>query len=232
MDTKKKFLVTAGSTAMPIDQVRCISNIFKGRTGTAIALYLAERGHGVTLITSDNQVFQHEGVNFAMYFNNKKASNKVINFRTFDDLERAMKEEITTGAYDVVIHSAAVSDYRVEGVYDSLSNQPALDNNKKISSSHSDLYLHLVPTPKIIDLIRQPWGFTGYLVKFKLQVGISDEELLEIAERSRQDSQADLIVANCLEWSKERAYLITGDKTENIRRTSLPEAIHRKIMEG
>ena len=31
-------LVTAGNTQVAIDRVRCITNIFTGRTGTAIAL--------------------------------------------------------------------------------------------------------------------------------------------------------------------------------------------------
>ena len=48
-----KVLVTAGATMSPIDKVRAITNIFKGRTGTAIAKYFAKsRRHDVTLITS------------------------------------------------------------------------------------------------------------------------------------------------------------------------------------
>ena len=31
-----KILVTAGNTQVPIDRVRCITNIFSGRTGTRI----------------------------------------------------------------------------------------------------------------------------------------------------------------------------------------------------
>ncbi len=45
-------LVTAGNTLVPIDQVRCISNVFTGKTGAAIALCAHGRGHRVTLITS------------------------------------------------------------------------------------------------------------------------------------------------------------------------------------
>ena len=37
-------LVTAGNTIVPIDRVRCITNVFTGRTGTAIALHCH---HGV-----------------------------------------------------------------------------------------------------------------------------------------------------------------------------------------
>ena len=45
-------LVTAGNTQAPIDRVRCITNIFTGRTGAHLALTAWQRGHRVTLLTS------------------------------------------------------------------------------------------------------------------------------------------------------------------------------------
>src|SRR5438034_5962598 len=45
-----RILVTAGNTLVPIDRVRCITNIFTGRTGARIALHAQERGHDVTLL--------------------------------------------------------------------------------------------------------------------------------------------------------------------------------------
>src|SRR5262249_589672 len=68
-------------------------------------------------------------------------------------------------------------------------------------------WLRMVRAPKLIDRVRQPWGFTGTLVKFKLEVGLGDEELLRIAERSRQHSSADLMVANTLEGASSYAFL-------------------------
>ena len=49
----KPVSVTAGSTMVPIDKVRAITNIFNGRTGTNIALYFARQGWNVTLVTSN-----------------------------------------------------------------------------------------------------------------------------------------------------------------------------------
>ena len=46
-------LVTAGNTQAPIDRVRCVTNIFSGRTGAAIANAAWGRGHAVTLATSN-----------------------------------------------------------------------------------------------------------------------------------------------------------------------------------
>jgi hypothetical protein len=50
----------------------------------------------------------------------------------------------------------------------------------------------------LIDLVRSRWGFAGILVKFKLEVGVTEHQLLEIAEASRTHSAADLVVANTL----------------------------------
>ena len=47
-----RFLVTAGNTQTHIDKVRCLTNIFSGRTGGRIAAAAHGRGHTVCLLTS------------------------------------------------------------------------------------------------------------------------------------------------------------------------------------
>jgi phosphopantothenate---cysteine ligase (CTP) len=69
------------------------------------------------------------------------------------------------------------------------------------------LWLRLVRAPKLVDRVRADWGFRGLLVKFKLEVGIDDARLLEIAERSRLHSAADLMAANTLEGAAHYAFL-------------------------
>jgi len=227
MEKKLKILVTAGSTVVPIDQVRGISNIFKGRTGAEIALFLSEENMEVTLVTSNKRVFDQQPLSFG-----GRKSDKIIFFRTYDELLQTMEHEIKNNSYDVIIHSAAVSDYRVSEVC-VLENKNliTIDSEKKVSSSYDDLYLHLTPTEKIIDLIREPWGFRGYLVKFKLQVGISDNELIQIARNSRVTSKADMIVANCLEWAKKKAYIIADDFEDVVSRDLLPEKIYKVMID-
>src|SRR5262249_55740047 len=87
-------------------------------------------------------------------------------------------------------------------------------------------WIRLKRAPKLIDQIREPWGFQGVLVKFKLEVGIGDEELLTIAERSRAQSQADLMVANTLEGASSHAFLgpIEG-RYQRIARATLADAL-------
>ncbi len=219
MKKKMKVLVTAGATTVPIDQVRAITNIFKGRTGTKIAEHFYESGYNVVLLTSNPDLVQ------------KKTDLPVIRYRTYDDLYSAMQKEVTTGNYDIIIHSAAVSDYYVNGVFfqDKKGKLQVVDNTKKMSSEHKELFLRLAPTEKIIDKIRKEWGFKGYLVKFKLQVGITDNELRAIADKSRIDSQADMIVANCLEWSNYRAEIRTEKSVIPVKRAYLPRAIREEI---
>ena len=86
-----------------------------------------------------------------------------------------------------------------------------------------ELWLRLVPTPKLIDMVRATWGFRGVLVKFKLEVGLGDDELLEVAERSRRHSDADLMVANTLEGAADYAFLgAARGSYQRVERRDLP----------
>jgi phosphopantothenate---cysteine ligase (CTP) len=206
-----RVLVTGGNTVVPIDQVRCIGNVFRGRTGTNIALEACRRGHHVHLLASDPDVLKSED-RAALPADRWKLER----YRTFDDLHDAMRRALENGGVDAVIHSAAVSDYRVEGIF-----APAAETTfspetltwetragararmadrgaGKVKSGEPELWFRMVQNPKLIDLIRPAWHFSGVLVKFKLEVGVGEQELLGIAERSRVHSSADLVVANTL----------------------------------
>jgi phosphopantothenoylcysteine synthetase/decarboxylase len=217
-----KTLITGGYTEVPIDKIRSITNIFKGRTALALTRALAtSRNKKVDLITNSNvvdELYRDDYICYDYY--------KTFVYRTYDELYVLMERMIRENRYDVIIHSAAVSDYKVEAVLD--NNLVELDNTGKISSDHDVLYMRLVKTEKIIDKIRE-WGFKGTLVKFKLQVGISDEELIKIAEKSRVASGADIIVANCLEWAKDRAIILADGINQPTSRVQLPMNLEKVI---
>jgi phosphopantothenoylcysteine synthetase/decarboxylase len=214
-------LVTAGNTQMPIDRVRCITNIFTGRTGARIALHAHSRGHDVTLLTSHPDVVEElRGAAPPL-----PERWRVQPYRTFDDLQRLLAAAIRGGGLDAVVHSAAVSDYRPAGIYrpadgttfrvegarweSAGAEPPALVDQAagKVKSDAPELWLRLVRAPKLIDCVRRDWGFAGVLVKFKLEVDVSEDRLLEIAEQSRRHSEADLMVANTLEGAAAWAYV-------------------------
>ncbi|MCI0455767.1 MAG: bifunctional phosphopantothenoylcysteine decarboxylase/phosphopantothenate synthase [Gemmataceae bacterium] len=213
-------LITAGNTLVPIDRVRCITNIFTGRTGASIALQCHDRGHSVTLLTSHPEVLADLREPAAPL----TQRCQVRRYRTFDDLQERMGELVRAGGLDAVIHCAAVSDYRSAGVYapakgthfevdsggwSGSGGPPTLEprTGAKLKSDEGELWLRMVRTPKIVDQVRSEWGFRGVLVKFKLEVDVTDERLLEIAEASRRQSDADLMVANTLEGAFDWAFL-------------------------
>jgi phosphopantothenoylcysteine synthetase/decarboxylase len=240
-------LITAGNTLVPIDKVRCISNIFTGRTGAAIAIHAHERGHEVTLLTSHPEVV----AGMAGVPPTRGASRwTLLSYKTFDDLDNMMARLIAREPeaparedLDAVIHCAAVSDFRSAGIFGKAPGtrfnldrntwecdrgSPALQDRAagKVKSDEPELWLRLVRTPKLVDRIRTDWEFAGLLVKFKLEVGITEQELLAIAERSRNQSKADLMVANTLEGAGSWAYLgpIHG-AYQRISRRELPEKL-------
>ena len=210
-----RFLVTAGNTQTQIDKVRCITNIFSGRTGGQIALAAFGRGHSVTLLTSHPD---------ALPFPVPSTAWRIEPYQTFEDLETLLHGEVEQGGYDFVVHAAAVSDFMSSGVYvptagtkfdsDSLtwlaeSGPPQLADAAagKVKSKHKELWLRLTPAPKLVDRFRADWGFQGTLVKFKLEVGLTETQLLAVAEESRLQSRADWMVANTLEGMHELAYV-------------------------
>jgi phosphopantothenoylcysteine synthetase/decarboxylase len=242
-------LVTAGNTLVLIDRVRVITNIFTGRTGARIAQHAHERGHTVSLLTSHPEVLTgHPGAE----------RWSVRPYRTFEDLQQGMEQALLAGGLDAVIHCAAVSDYQAAGVYAPAPNTrfragdgrwesrddsaPALLDRAagKVKSDEPELWLRLVRAPKLVDRIRGDWRFGGVLVKFKLEVGISDDQLLEVAERSRRQSDADLMVANTLEGAESWAYLGPLDgRYQRLDRPDLParlleavEHLHRERTHG
>ncbi|HEX4591999.1 MAG TPA: phosphopantothenoylcysteine decarboxylase [Gemmataceae bacterium] len=208
-------LVTAGNTQAPIDRVRCITNVFTGRTGAGIAVRAWQRGNNVCLLTSHPETVP-----------DPPASRWTLHaYRTFDDLHELMSTHIPDGGFDAIIHCAAVGDYRVAGVF-AADHVTPVAQNAKLKSDLPELWLRLVRAPKLVDMIRTEWRFRGVLVKFKLEAGITDEQLVTVAESSRRHSGADLMAANTLEAAAECAFLgPLGGRYKRIARPQLADRL-------
>ena len=214
----------------PVEMVRGMTNIFKGRTGVAIAEYFARKGCHVTLLASHPELVTPDARN----------SMEIVKFRTYDELFQAMDLMNVSKSFDVIVQSAAISDYSIAGAFCQVGQireqeghffveLEKLDQSGKISSSHSKLWLETAPTLKIVDQIRSPWGFKGQLVKFKLQVKMGDEELALLAQKSLAESGADIIVANTLE-NFNRAIILGKDGTRrNVLREQIPEVLYGEL---
>ena len=232
-------LVTAGNTQTPIDRVRCVTNVFSGRTGAAVARTAWGRGHAVTLATSHPEALLEFGLNYR----DPGERLTVLPYRTFDELATMLQTQIRSTPFDAVCHTAAVSDYLPAGTYspdpgtffnartgqwEGRGRPAGLTEQKagKIKSTEPELWVRLVRAPKLVDRFRNPWGFAGILVKFKLEVGIGETELVEIAEASRGRSAADLMVANTLDGAAHWAFLgPLADRYERVPRKELPDRL-------
>ena len=152
-----KILVTAGGTRMPLDAVRSIVNGSTGRTGAAIATDLAALGHAVTLLT-------------ALGAAGAEDLTRLERYDDFDSFERSLRSLLAEESYDVLVQSAAVSDWRPIAA----AERPSLG---KIDSDTDTLTLRLERTPKLVGLVRS-WSRNPALriVAFKLTVGAADGE--------------------------------------------------------
>ncbi len=164
----KKIIVTMGGTIEPIDGVRFITNKASGKMGVAIAEECFLQGAEVLLIRSKTSVSTRYDI-------------KQIVFETADELEEILKKEVKN--FDVIFHSAAVSDFRVE------------NPQKGKISSRQGATLTLVPTKKIISVIKK-WNPKILLIGFKAVWGASEETFIKEGKEKLKESNADAIVVN------------------------------------
>ena len=230
----KKILITAGPTNEYIDEVMKITNMSTGRLGIELTKNYLENGDEVTLIAT-RSVFK-SGL-FEKY-NLKKYKNLLsIPIETTEDMYNALFEE-STNKYDLIIHSAAVADYKPEFSFllEDLADELAIaikngfiskdeilniltnpkckvNDDTKISSYEPNLTVKLTLTEKLISKLRT-WYGDATLVGFKLLENVSKEHLIEIATKLCIKNNMDYIIANDLHDLRNGnhiSYLINKD---------------------
>src|SRR4051812_16496474 len=169
----RKVLVTAGPTWVAVDRVRVITTVFTGETGLRIARHFRQLGAEVDLWMGPGR---------ARISTLDRSELSITDFRYYDDLASLVKTAAVSH-YDVIVHSAAVADYR------------PVPAEGKIGSGLTELTITLKPTEKLVDILRHR-APRAVLVKFKLEVGLTTDALLEVATHSREHSEAEFIVAN------------------------------------
>lgn len=162
-------LVTGGPTPVKIDNVRRITNRFRGKLGVEITKELYLRGADVLLIHGDGAYRPPQHLPYKIA-------------RTYDDYRKMVSEELAMGKYKAGIFSAAVADY-----------QPREVQEGKIPSGVLK-QIDLEPTVKVIDEVREKFPDLT-MVSFKYQENISHEQLISIAE-SRLGKGGAAIIAN------------------------------------
>lgn len=232
-----RFLVTAGNTQEMIDRVRQWSNIFTGTTGLNIARALTELGQ-VELLTSNRQHLSELTIQ-----NDPRL--RAETFGSHADLREKLAQKMRGGPYDAVFMSAAVADYRPAGVFSIVSREPAgiagqerwiVQNVQagKVKSNFRHIAIVGDQTEKLVDLFRREWNHKGLLVKFKLEVGLTPEQLITVGQASRKNSGAEYLVANTLdmvEGAHAGAYLLSDCSEEWVPRLNLPARLVQMVRE-
>jgi phosphopantothenoylcysteine synthetase/decarboxylase len=184
-----KVLITAGPTWVKIDDVRIVTNVFTGRSGLYLAQQFRKKGHSVTLVINPHCLGKIKGM-------------KVIPFHYFEDFKKAVSEELKSSFYDAVIHTAAVSDYKLRSVF-----------KGKIASGKDELVLNMKPAEKIIKTIRR-LARKSVLIQFKLEA--ERKGLVDKAYNSLVENKSDFVVANALRDLKRKYKAFIIDRNKDI----------------
>jgi len=166
----KKVLMTAGPTIEYIDPIRIITNQSSGKTGVLLVSELISAGAKVTLVYGPGIEKPPKGAKIIKIFTSKEM---------FDVVKKEMSKE-----FDIVIMAAAISDYTPEN-----------PSKNKIKSIKNKIKISLKKAPKIIDQIKK-YQKNVFLVGFKAETNLSKNELIALAKKKMNESDADMIVAN------------------------------------
>ncbi|MBS4193931.1 bifunctional phosphopantothenoylcysteine decarboxylase/phosphopantothenate--cysteine ligase CoaBC [Lederbergia citri] len=161
----KKFLITAGPTKEKIDPVRYVTNHSSGKMGYALAEEAIKMGAEVVLISGADNMPAPNGVTHIKIESAEEMYNEVMKYFTH---------------MDVIIKSAAVSDYTPSQVYD-----------KKVKKQDGNLMIEFKRTKDILLEL-------GKNKKHQFLVGFAAEtnDLEKYAVQKLERKNVDMIVGN------------------------------------
>lgn len=161
-------LITGGGCSEKIDDVRSITNFSSGKTALLIAktIQALDPAAAVDFLLAQSAVQP------------KAADNVTVqNFRSCEDLQKLLKEQLASKSYDLIFHAAAVSDYSVQSVVAD-GKEFAPGKVSKFSGADS-LLVKLKKNPKLLESIPS-WAkkksAAAKIVGFKLTSNASQEE--------------------------------------------------------
>jgi phosphopantothenoylcysteine decarboxylase/phosphopantothenate--cysteine ligase len=208
----KRFVVTAGPTRGWIDRVRFISNPSTGKMGIAIAKEILARGGAVHLIlgpTSEEAPIEAE----------------VTKVETSEDMLKEVMSALSENETACFISAAAVLDFVPEKMKD-----------EKMRSGQ-DLTINLVPSAKIISEARNKYKDL-LIVGFKVESGLSDDELEIRAREKIREGVCDLVVANdekregvAFGTDTNEVLVVGPDKFKEIIPLASKRVVARKILD-
>lgn len=163
-----KILLTAGATREAMDPVRFITNHSTGKMGCAIAREAMLRGAQVVMVKASTTVEPPRFIH---------VESVVSSGEMFEKCKKYAKQA------DVIIKSAAVSDYR-----------PADVSTEKIKKNDGDLSIQMERTVDILKYLGENKLPEQVICGFSMET----ENLVENSKKKLVNKHADLIVANNL----------------------------------
>jgi phosphopantothenoylcysteine decarboxylase/phosphopantothenate--cysteine ligase len=167
----KKILVSAGATYEAIDHVRGITNRSSGKTGVEIAREAFIRGAKVTMLCGKMDV-------------SVPSIFREVKVESTEEMQGELKNLLKN--QDIFISAAAISDFIPE---------KSIQANVDKISSDNDIILKFKRAPKIINSVKKI-NPDIFLVGFKAEYKVSEEQLIDSARRKMKESSADIMIAN------------------------------------
>ena len=178
------YLVTAGPTYEPLDEVRRLTNFSTGKLGSELANFLVSRGHDLTLLLGYYAIYRDE-----------QRAQTIETFTTTTDLA-ARLQKLSSRPCDAVFHAAAVSDFTFGKVWEGSPGEGLRQvQSAKVSTRQGSLWVELLPTPKIIRELRE-WFPKARLVGWKYEMDGDRTQVLTRAEQQLAENRTDACVAN------------------------------------
>ncbi|MCH3919479.1 MAG: phosphopantothenoylcysteine synthase [Sphaerochaeta sp.] len=193
-----RILITAGGTSEPIDSVRRITNTGTGRLGSLVADAFAadDPASQIWYVCPQGACFP------------TTAQATILTVTDVASVERTVRKLLAEEQVDAIIHTMAVSDYRVRAVCPPEAVETGTDHltdavikgdirseEGKISSRYSRLLVLLEQTPKILPLLRD-LAPEAFLVGCKLLEHVPVDVLFSTATELLRENRLDAVLAN------------------------------------
>ena len=174
-----KILITSGGTKEYIDEVRVLTNISSGKLGCVIIEELNDSEYDIYHIRPKHSYKPH------LEFYNSNYNEFICD--TVFEVNSKMEELVPD--MDVVIHAMAMSDFTFNR-----------ENPIKLKSNDMSAFIEYMKeniqmNPKVINSIKK-WNPKAILFGFKFEVGLSSDQLIDVAYNAMEKYDGDYVIAN------------------------------------
>lgn len=176
-----RIVITCGPSYEPVDEVRRLTNFSTGELGVSLANRLTADGHEVFCLKGEAATYT--GVCQAKH---------LISFSTNDDLVAKLQAISEQGDIGVVLHCAALCDFKVKQVQNAAGE--AL-TERKVSSRAGDLTIVLEPASKVINHVRRLFP-KARIIGWKYELDGTREDAIAKARKQIAENATDLCVVN------------------------------------